>query len=326
MPGEFELIARYFAPLAAAAPGAFGLGNDAAILDPEPGNSMVVTTDAMVEGVHFLADDTADLVARKLLRVNLSDLAAMGARPAGYVLTLALPPRLDEPWIAAFAEGLRADQDAFGIVLLGGDTVRTPGALTMTLTALGQMPMGTALTRTGAQAGDLVYVSGTIGDGALGLMALRGELSGIGEADRVALVERYHLPRPRLALGQALAARRLATAALDVSDGLVADLGHIATGSGLAARIEAVAVPLSAAARSALDRNQGLREAILTGGDDYELLFTAPPAQAPVIAALAGSLDLPLTRIGVLAAGAGVLAVDETGAAIHLTKAGWTHI
>jgi thiamine-monophosphate kinase len=326
MPGEFELIARYFAPLAAAAPGAFGLGNDAAILDPEPGNSMVVTTDAMVEGVHFLADDTADLVARKLLRVNLSDLAAMGARPAGYVLTLALPPRLDEPWIAAFAEGLRADQDAFGIVLLGGDTVRTPDALTMTLTALGQMPMGTALTRTGAQAGDLVYVSGTIGDGALGLRALRGELSGIGEADRVALVERYHLPRPRLALGQALAARRLATAALDVSDGLVADLGHIATGSGLAARIEAVAVPLSAAARSALDRNQGLREAILTGGDDYELLFTAPPAQAPVIAALAGSLDLPLTRIGVLAAGAGVLAVDETGAAIPLTKAGWTHI
>jgi len=331
LPGEFELIARYFAPLAAAARGAFGLGNDAATLDPEPGHSVVVTTDAMVEGVHFLPDDPADLVARKLLRVNLSDLAAMGARPAGYVLTLALPPRLDEPWIAAFAEGLRADQDAFGIVLLGGDTVRTPGALTMTLTALGQMPMGTALTRSGAQAGDLVYVSGTIGDGALGLMALRGDLSGIGEADRGALVERYHLPRPRLALGQALAAqgsanRGLATAALDVSDGLVADLGHIATESGLAARIEAEAVPLSAAAKTALGRDRSLREAILTGGDDYELLFTTSPAQAPAIAALAGSLDLPLTRVGAMAAGTGVRVVDETGAAIPLTKTGWTHL
>ena len=326
MPGEFELIARYFAPLAAAAPGAFGLGNDAATLDPETGHSVVVTTDAMVEGVHFLADDPADLVARKLLRVNLSDLAAMGARPAGYVLTLALPPRVDEPWIAAFAEGLRSDQDAFGIVLLGGDTVRTPGALTMTLTALGQMPMGTALTRSGAQAGDLVYVSGTIGDGALGLKALRGELSGIGEADRVALVDRYHLPRPRLALGRALADQKLATAALDVSDGLVADLGHIATGSGLAARIEAVAVPLSAAARTALDRDHSLREAILTGGDDYELLFTATPAQAPAIAALAATLDLPLTRIGAMAAGSGIRVVDETGAAIPLAKAGWTHL
>jgi thiamine-monophosphate kinase len=326
LPGEFELIARYFAPLAAAAPGAFGLGNDAATLDPEPGHSLVVTTDAMVEGVHFLPGDPADLVARKLLRVNLSDLAAMGARPAGYVLTLALPPHVDEPWIAAFAEGLRSDQAAFGIDLLGGDTVRTPGALTMTLTALGQMPMGTALTRSGAHAGDQVYVSGTVGDGALGLKALRGELRGIGEADRVALVERYHLPRPRLALGQALADRRLATAALDVSDGLVADLGHIAAGSGLAARIEAGAVPLSAAARTALDRDRGLREAILTGGDDYELLFTASPALAPAIAALAGTLGLPLTRIGAMAAGSGVRAVDETGTAIPLTKAGWTHI
>jgi thiamine-monophosphate kinase len=186
--------------------------------------------------------------------------------------------------------------------------------------------MGTALTRSGAQAGDLVYVSGTIGDGALGLMALRGDLSGIGEADRGALVERYHLPRPRLALGQVLAAQRLATAALDVSDGLVADMGHIATESGLAARIEAGAVPLSAAARTALGRDRSLREAILTGGDDYELLFTASSAQASAIAALAGPLDLPLSRIGAMAAGTGVRVVDETGAAIPLTKTGWTHL
>ena len=326
MLGEFELIARYFAPLAASAPGAFGLRNDAATFAPEPGQSVVVTTDAMVEGVHFLSGDPADLVARKLLRVNLSDLAAMGAGPVGYVLTVALPPPVDESWIAAFADGLRADQDEFGIVLLGGDTVRTPGALTLTLTALGQVPAGTALIRSGARAGDLVYVSGTIGDGALGLLALRGELAGCGATERAALADRYHLPRPRLALGQALAAQRLATAALDVSDGLVADLGHIAAESCLAAEIQAPAVPLSAAARAALDRAPGLREAILTGGDDYELLFTVSPAQAAAIVALAGALALPLTRIGAMAAGAGVRAVDEAGAVIPLAKAGWTHL
>lgn len=325
MLGEFDLIDRYFAPLAAAAPGAFGLRNDAAVFDPAVGHSVVVTTDAMVEGVHFLPGDPADLVARKLVRVNLSDLAAMGARARGYVLALALPAGFDPPWVAAFAGGLQVDQDEFGIVLLGGDTVQTPGPLTLALTAIGEVPVGTALTRSGARAGDEVYVSGTIGDGALGLKALRGELAALPAADRAALAERYHLPRPRLALGQALAARRLATAALDVSDGLVADLGHIAAEAGLAAEVDAPAVPLSGAARSALDSDGGLRQAILGGGDDYELLFTAPPGGMAAIAALADELDLPLTRIGRMAAGAGVRVVDETGAPIPLERAGWSH-
>lgn len=325
MLGEFDLIARYFAPLAAGTPGAFGLGNDAAVLDPAPGHSVVVTTDAMVAGVHFLPGDPADLVARKLLRVNLSDLAAMGARASGYVLDLALPPDLDEAWVAAFADGLRADQDEFGIALLGGDTVKTPGPLTLALTAFGEVPAGTALTRSGARAGDVIYVSGSIGDGALGLKALRGEIAGLTDTDRAALADRYHLPRPRLALGRALAARGLATAAIDVSDGLVADLGHVAARSGLAAEIEAQAVPLSTAARAALAADPGLREAVLGGGDDYELLFTAPPGAAAAIAALAEELALPLTRIGAMAAGTGVRVLDEAGAPISLAKAGWSH-
>ena len=325
MLGEFDLIDRYFAPLAARAPGAFGLDNDAAVFDLAPGYSVVVTADAMVEGVHFLPGDPGGLVARKLLRVNLSDLAAMGAEARSYVLALALPPKLDEAWVAAFAEGLRVDQDEFGINLLGGDTVKTPGPLTLALTAFGEVPVGMALTRSGARAGDDIYVSGSIGDGALGLKALRGELAGLASADREALAERYHLPRPRLALGRALAAQRLATAALDVSDGLVADLGHIAVGSGLAAEINAAAVPLSSAARAALDSDPALREAILGGGDDYELLFTAPPGAAAAIATLAAALALPLTRIGTMAAGAGVRTVDEAGAQIPLKNAGWNH-
>ncbi len=325
MLGEFDLIARYFAPLAASAPGAFGLSNDAAVLDPAPGYSVVVTTDAMVAGVHFLPDDPANLVARKLLRVNLSDLAAMGARARAYVLDLALPPNLDEAWVAAFVDGLRADQDEFGITLLGGDTVKTPGALTLALTAFGEVPTGTALTRTGARAGDDIYVSGSIGDGALGLKALRGEIVGLTETARAALADRYHLPRPRLALGQALAARGLATAALDISDGLVADLGHVATGSGLAAEVEAQAVPLSTAARAALTADPGLREVVLGGGDDYELLFAAPPDTVAAIAALAEDVALPLTRIGAMAAGTGVRVLDEAGAPIPLAKAGWSH-
>jgi len=326
MLGEFDLIDRYFAPLAAGAPGAFGLRNDAALLDPAPGHSVVVTTDAIVAGVHFLPGDQAGLVARKLLRINLSDLAAMGAKARSYVLAMALSPELDEAWVVAFVEGLRADQDEFGIVLLGGDTVRTPGPLTLALTAFGEVPKGAVLTRSGARVGDDIYVSGTIGDGALGLKVARGELADLAAADRAELVDRYHVPRPRLALGQALVATGgLATAALDVSDGLVADLGHMAAGADLAAEIEAVAVPLSAPARLALHGDAVLREAILCGGDDYELLFTAPPGAAAAVAALAIEVALPLTRIGRMAAGTGVRVVDEAGAPITLEKAGWSH-
>lgn len=325
MLGEFELIARYFAPLAAGEPGAAGLRDDAALIDPAPGTTLVATVDAMVEGVHFLPEDPAEMLGRKLLRVNLSDLAAMGARPRGYLLVTAFSERIDEAWIAAFVAGLAADQRDFGLGLLGGDTVRTPGPLTLSLTALGEVARGRALARSTARAGDLVYVSGTVGDGALGLKVLRGGLAGLAPAARQALAARYRLPVPRLALGQALAARGLATAAIDVSDGLVADLGHIAETSGLAGEIEAAAVPQSEAARHALAAEPGLREAVLAGGDDYELLFTVAPGRAEEVARLAAELDLPLTRIGTMAAGEGVRALDEAGRPLALDGRGWTH-
>ena len=325
MRGEFELIARYFAPLAEAAPGAQGLLNDAAVFDPARADSLVLTLDTMVEGVHFLAEDPPGLIGRKLLRVNLSDLAAMGARPRGYLLATAFPKDLDEAWIAAFAAGLAEDQAVFGIALYGGDTVSTPGPLTLSLTAFGEVPQGRALSRAGARAGDLVYVSGTIGDGALGLRVLRGEYPALSAEERAALAARYQLPEPRLALGEALAAQGLASAALDVSDGLVADLAHITQASGVAAEVEAGSVPLSPAARAALSSDPALLPGLLSGGDDYELLFSAAPERAGELADLAQALDLPLAPIGRLVAGSGVRVLDQKGREMDLSEAGWRH-
>ncbi len=325
MRGEFELIARYFAPLAEDAPGAQGLLNDAAVFDPARADSLVLSLDTMVEGVHFLAEDPPGLIGRKLLRVNLSDLAAMGARPRGYLLATAFPKELDEAWIAAFAAGLAEDQAIFGIALYGGDTVSTPGPLTLSLTAFGEVPQGRALSRAGARAGDLVYVSGTIGDGALGLRVLRGEYPALSAEERAALAARYQLPEPRLALGEALAAQGLASAALDVSDGLIADLGHIAQASGVAAEVEAGSVPLSPAARAALSSDPALLPGLLSGGDDYELLFSAAPERAGELADLAQALDLPLAPIGRLVAGSGVRVLDQKGREMGLSEAGWRH-
>jgi len=319
--GEFERIRRFFAPLAGA--GALGLLDDAAVFPGPPGQELVITTDAIVEGVHFLPADPADLVARKLLRVNLSDLAAMGAAPLGYLLTTALPPTRGEDWLAAFAAGLAADQREFGIALLGGDSVATPGPASFSMTAIGTIAAGTALRRSGAAIGDEIYVSGTIGDAALGLKVLQGALAGLTAAERDALAGRYRLPQPRLALGAAL--HGFAHALIDVSDGLVADLGHICETSGVAAAIEAERVPLSSAARQALSADPSLLPLVLTGGDDYELLFAAPPAAAEPLAALSGALGLPVTRIGRIGAGSGVLVRDGAGREIELASAGFQH-
>lgn len=326
MLGEFELIARYFKPLAADSPAALGLVDDAAVLDGLGESGLVATADMVVAGVHFLADDPADQVARKLLRVNLSDLAAMGARPLGYLLTAAWPKDIAEPWIADFATGLAADQAEFGIALLGGDTTGTPTTLTLSLTALGTVPTGRALKRSTARAGDRVYVSGTIGDGVLGLDVLHGRHAELPAVDRDYAVDRYRLPQPRLALGQALSAQGLATAALDVSDGLVADLGHVAAASGLAARVEAAVVPLSPPARAVVESDPDVFARLVSGGDDYELLFAAAPDRDAEIAALAATLGLALTPIGTLEAGGpGVRLVDDRGGEIHLDQSGWTH-
>jgi thiamine-monophosphate kinase len=315
MEGEFEFIARHLRPLASA-PGALGLVDDAALLDPRPGMQLVLTKDAMVAGVHFLEIDPPGRIAQKLLRVNLSDLAAMGATPIGYLLALARPRAIEDHWLAAFCAGLAEDNAAFGISVLGGDTVSTPGPLTLSLTAIGEVPGGEALLRSGARSGDDVWVSGTLGDSALGLAVLQGALE-VGDPMRTHLVERYRLPQPRLALGQAL--RGLAHAAIDISDGLLADLGHILETSEVGAEIRADLLPISS------PDLPGARDAALSGGDDYELLFTALRSQRDAVEGLAQKLDLPLTRIGAMQVTPGIRILDATGAEIHPTRTGWQH-
>jgi thiamine-monophosphate kinase len=316
--GEFAFIARSLRPLARGHPAALDLGDDAALLEPSPGMQLVIAKDAMVEGVHFLPHDPAELIAKKLLRVNLSDLAAMGATPLGYLLALARSAALPPEWLARFTTGLAEDQEDYGLCLLGGDTVSTPGPLTMSVTILGEVPRGQALRRSAARIGDDLYVSGTLGDAALGLKVLQGRLSPSMTASEY-LIERYRLPLPRIGLGLAL--RGLAHAAIDVSDGLVADLGHIVERSGVGAELWADRVPLSVASA----RLRGAREAALTGGDDYELLFTAHPEQRPAVQAIAAELDLPLTRIGKILEEPGLLVLDADGREIKLGSTGWRH-
>lgn len=324
---EFGLIARYFAPLAAQAPGSLGLTDDAALLDVPSGKQLVVTTDAMVAGVHFLADDPPELIARKLLRVNLSDLAAMGAGPLAYTLACALPSDTSETWISQFATGLAADQAIFGTALVGGDTVSTDGPLTLSLTALGSVDTGRALRRNGASPGDDVYVSGTIGDAFLGLAVVQGRVDVANPTERAWLIERLRLPTPRLALGAALAGQ--ASAAADISDGLVADLGHICETSGCAACIDLDAVPMSAAACHAVTDLQPLRHSLLTGGDDYELVFTAPTSARERLVVIAREAGVALTRIGRIEApgddSAGVGVYDVNGDRVDLRHGGYRH-
>jgi thiamine-monophosphate kinase len=317
--GEFDLIAELFAPLSEGAPGAFHLTDDAAIITPPPGCDVVMTKDMMVSGVHFLPEDPPELIARKLLRVNLSDLAAMGAVPYGYALGLSLPVVIDDAWLTAFAAGLASDQREFGIVLLGGDTTSTPGPLTLSLTAFGFARHGRLLRRSGARPGDLVYVTGTIGDAALGLQVLRGVI----DDPSGYLAGRYRLPQPRVALGASLA--ELASAGLDVSDGLIADLGHLCRASGVGAVVEAGRVPLSPAARTCMKDNPALIEDILTGGDDYELVFSAAPASQQAIEIAAAKAGTKVTQIGHISAGNGVIVTDATGGPMILAREGFRH-
>lgn len=313
LPAEFGLIARHFRPLAG--PGALDLGDDAAVFAPPCGREMVVAADAIVAGVHFLPDDPPDLIGRKLLRTNLSDLAAMGAVPLGYLMTVSVPRTTDEAWFAGFSAGLAADQAAFGVFLLGGDTTSTTGPISLSLTVLGHVAPGSALRRAGARDGDGLWVSGTIGDGALGLLAARGEI-----ADPEGwLADRYRLPRPRLALGQAVLG--IAHAGMDVSDGLVQDTGHLCRAGGVGCVIEAGAVPLSPAARAA-----GRLVLCLTGGDDYELLLAVPPERDAALADAAARSDVPVTRIGTFQAGPPLVTVRASdGAPMSIAVGGWSH-
>jgi thiamine-monophosphate kinase len=319
LPGEFALIARHFRRLAG--PGALDLSDDAALLDPPAGRQLVLAADAMVAGVHFLPDDPPETIGRKLLRVNLSDLAAMGAAPLGYLMTTALPRDLPADWLGRFVDGLALDQAEFGLSVLGGDTVSTPGPMSLSLTILGTVAPGSALRRAGARPGDDVWVSGSIGDGALGLRVLQGRL-----ADDAAgyLAGRYRLPRPRLALGQALAG--VARAAMDVSDGLVQDLGHLCRAAGCGAVLRAADIPLSPAAQALVASDPGLLALCLTGGDDYELLFAAAPEAEAAVWERAATAGTTVTRIGRFEPGASeVRVLDATLARMPLPHGGWSH-
>lgn len=322
--GEFELIERFFAPLAAGAPLAFGLQDDAAVFRPTEGCDLVLTKDALVEGVHFFSDDPPDLIARKLLRVNLSDLAAKGARPCGYLLGAGFVQNVAPEWVEQFAHGLARDNQIYGISLLGGDTVSVPGPAMFTLTAVGEVKTDGMIRRAGAQPGDLLFVSGTIGDGVLGLDVQRGESLGLSPEAADVLRQRYLLPEPRVALGQALVG--LATAALDISDGLVADLAHLCAVSGVGAEVDAGLVPLSAAGRAALAQDEGLLERVLTGGDDYELLFAVPPDKVAEIARISAECDVAITQIGcILPADRKMRFLGPAGHPLSFASQGYRH-
>jgi thiamine-monophosphate kinase len=325
--GEFGLIARYFAPLSAGFPGAVNLQDDVATITLSVGSELAMTVDTMVSGVHFFSTDPADLIARKLLRVNLSDLAASGATPLCYLLAISLDEAIDEDWIHAFAAGLALDQAKFGIALAGGDTTATPGPLTLSLTAIGEVPAGQAVRRSGAVATDDIWVTGTIGDAALALMQI--EYIGVPavEAEWPELLNRYRLPQPRTGLGPALVG--LASAMADISDGLLADLGHICTASGIGAEIVFGDIPLSKAANDLFERTPDKRDdyvaRVLTGGDDYELIFTATPAATAEIERRAARCGIPVTRIGRTVERLGVRAFSADGDEITVSSHGWQH-
>jgi thiamine-monophosphate kinase len=300
--GEDLLIARHFRPLARH-PGALGLADDAAVLTPPPGCDLVLTTDGIIAGVHVFPDDRADAIARRALRVNLSDLAAKGAKPAGFLLAVALPAGTTDEWLAAFTRGLSEDAERYDCPLLGGDTDRTPGLLSVSITAFGTLPSGTMVRRSGARPGDALFVTGTVGDAALGLMLRKDAHAGgsLSAAQRNHLLTRYLEPSPRNALAETV--RTHASAALDISDGLAGDLAKLCRASGVTAELEAARVPLSDAARALITAEPALLERGLTGGDDYEILAAVPAGKMEAFRAGARAGGVSVSEIGRLAAG-----------------------
>jgi thiamine-monophosphate kinase len=318
--GEFDLIARFFTrPVP---PGrsdvALGVGDDCAVLQPVPGEQWAVSTDTLVEGIHFLPTVDPAALGHKALAVNLSDLAACGAEPRCFFLALALP-RIDEPWLRAFSQGMFALADAHGCVLAGGDTTRSPHGAVITITVMGAVPQGQALLRSGARAGDDLWVSGTLGDAAFGLAVRQG---GSGPADDAGVgIERLERPLPQVALGRAL--RGLATSAIDVSDGLLGDLGHILERSDVGARVAWDRVPRSAELRRQPEADQ--RRWALTGGDDYELLFTAPAGERRAVERAAMTAGATVTRIGEMTSTGRLELVDADGRAMDTAARAFDH-
>jgi thiamine-monophosphate kinase len=322
---EERLIARYFRPLATH-PGALGLGDDAAVLTPRPGCDLVLTTDGVIAGVHFFPDDPPNTIGRKVLRMNLSDLAAKGAKPVGFLMSVALPAGVEENWLAAFAAGIGEDSKRYDCPLLGGDTDRTPGPISVSIAAFGNVPQGKMVRRSTAKPGDCVVVTGTIGDAALGV-ALRKDA---GLADRLRLNEtmrahlnrRYLLPEPRNALADAVL--EYASAAMDVSDGLAGDLAKLCRASSVAAEVDVARVPLSDAARATLVANSSLLETVLGGGDDYEIVLTLPPEKLGAFQDAARGAGVATAEVGRVKAGEGACFMRD-GSPLAIARPSYSH-
>lgn len=325
--GEDELIETTFAPLASGFPGALGLKDDCAVLTPAPGEDLVLTTDAVASGVHVFPDDAPADIAWKALAVNVSDLTAKGARPIAYLLSLSFPDRPERAWLDGFARGLGEAQTAFGLALAGGDTDRRPGPLSVTVTAIGGVPQGRMVRRATARAGDVLFLSGTLGDSALGLMLrqdpTRAAAMGLNEADARALIGRYLRPTPPLALAPLLVA--FATAAMDVSDGLLKDCGRMAKVSGLRAALEGPRIPFSKPVQKAIACRPELFGVALAGGDDYEVLAAVSPGDAEAFRDAAAASGVAVTEIGRLGEGSGVSITALDGLAFEPGATGWDH-
>jgi thiamine-monophosphate kinase len=322
---EDRLIARYFRPLAAH-PGALGLGDDAAVLTPPPGCDLVLTTDGVIAGVHFFADDPPETIGRKALRMNLSDLAAKGAKPVGFLLSVALSRDADEAWLTAFAAGLGADANDYDCPLLGGDTDRTPGPTSVSISAFGVVPHGAMVLRSTAKLGDCIVVTGTIGDAALGLKLRRDAGLGgrwlLSPAMQSHLLRRYLLPQPRNVVADAVL--HAASAAMDISDGLAGDLAKLCRASSVAAEIDVARVPLSDAARAAVAADRSLIETVLTGGDDYEIMLTLAPEKLADLDAAAKAAGIRVTAIGKVQEGEGASVMRE-GKVLSFAQASYSH-
>jgi thiamine-monophosphate kinase len=319
---EDRLIARFFKPLATD-PGALGLTDDAATLAPPPGCDLVLKTDAIVGGIHFFPGDPPGQLARKALRVNLSDIAAKGARPLGFLLTLALPGDITDSWLSSFSAGLKADAEAFGCPLFGGDTDRTPGPLTISIALIGAVPAGAMVKRAGARPGDAIMVTGTIGDAALGVQLRRGAPWKLPLDDREYLLSRYLLPQPRNALADAL--REHASAAMDVSDGLAGDLAKLCRVSDVAASVFVRDVPLSSAARAVVTADPAQLETVVTGGDDYEIVCSVPLDKVASFKRAAAEANVPLTQIGMIAQGEGATFIGVDNKPMVFSRLSYSH-
>ncbi len=324
---EEQIIQGFFAPLSQGYAGAFGLADDCARLTPPPGHDLIITCDPVREGVHFFADDAPQDIAYKALAVNVSDLAAKGAKPLAYVMALSFSSYPEPDWLRGFAGGLREAQDAFGLHLIGGDTDKAPGPFSAAITMFGSVPTGTMVRRRGAQLGDLVFVSGSLGRSAFGLQLRRdpslGARWGLSQAEHDTLLLSYLRPCPRPGLCTAL--RDYANAAMDISDGLMKDLGRMCALSDVGAQIELAAFPLSDAVAKIIAADQQQRNLVLSGGDDYELLCTVPPEKASLFAAAAQTAAVPVTQIGTISVDPGVVVRDAGGAELPLPHTGWDH-